>query len=148
MGNEKNNELIELLNNFNAKCQNETLEIRENSENIQVLIEKEQKLLEQLNSSSFFLRIFNFILGRTAKFERLSRMNYVKMQQINIVLITAIMRQNRIIMDGIKLTFDKINEIDQETKQLKKIINSNFSEKKGIFGSIGAVFRKFFRFFR
>ena len=146
MKNFQDTELLTLINQFEKKYRVETDEIRDNSLNIQTLIEKEQTYLQELNYSSFTKRIFNFFSGKTAKFERLSRDNYIKMQQMNIVLITAIMRQNRMIMDGIKLTLDKINEIDQETKYIKEKIGH--SDKKSICYRFSSGYNKFISYIK
>lgn len=116
------NDLESLLGEFEDKYRRETTEVRTLSVQMQDIIGLTEGVLDELANRSLWLRIWHRITGHSSRLGIANFRNQLKLQQTNLLLTAAIARQNRMIVEGLRLTLDKLQRIEDDARSLRQIV--------------------------
>ncbi|NLF40771.1 hypothetical protein GX586_15115 [bacterium] len=111
-----------LFRQFEERYQGETSEVRALSCKMQDVMGVTEAVLVELDNRPWWKRVWHRLSGRTHQLERLNYRNQLKLQQSSLLLITAIARQNRMIMDGLRLTLDKLERVENDARYLREAV--------------------------
>ncbi len=107
---------------FEERYQREIAEVRFISSQMQELISVTEAVLDELDRPGFFRRIFWRLTGYTAALHRKNFRNQLKLQQSNLLLSAAIARQNRVIIEGLRLTLEKLERVEAEARYVRQAV--------------------------
>lgn len=107
---------------FEERYQREIADVRAISSQMQELISVTEAVLDELDRPGFFRRILWRITGHTAALHRKNFRNQLKLQQSNLLLSAAIARQNRVVIEGLRLALDKLERVEQDARYLRQAV--------------------------
>lgn len=107
---------------FEERYQREVAEVRALSAQMQELITATEAVLDELDRPGFFRRLLWRLTGYSAALQRKNFRNQLKLQHANILLSAAIARQNRVIIEGLRLTLEKLERVEQDARYLRELV--------------------------
>lgn len=111
-----------LFMEFEERYRRESSDVRNLSLKMQELVVTSEKILDELEPRSLWSRFWRALTGHTRRATFQNYRNQIKLQQSNILLVAAIARQNRMVMEGLKLTLEKIHNVEKDAKFLKETV--------------------------
>jgi len=107
---------------FEERYQREIADVRTISCQMQELISVTEAVLDELERPGFFRRILWRITGHIAALQRKNYRNQLKLQQSNLLLSAAIARQNRVVIEGLRLALEKLERVEQDARYLREAV--------------------------
>jgi hypothetical protein len=89
---------------------------------MQELLQTSNALLDELEQRPWWQRVWQFVVGHTAQVKRKTARTQVQLLHTNTLLMTAIGRQNRMVMEGLRLTLEKLHRIEQDAAILREAV--------------------------
>ncbi len=114
--------LQSLFMEFEEKYIRESSDVRNLSIQMQGLVENTEIILDDLEPASLWTRFWKRITGHTRRATFQNYRNQLKLQHSNILLVAAIARQNRMVMEGLKLTLEKLHNVEKDAQFIKESI--------------------------
>jgi hypothetical protein len=114
--------LVVLLKQFEQRYEKENSEVRSLSCDMQELLQTSNALLDELDQRPWWQRVWQFVVGHTAQVKRKTARTQVQLLHTNTLLMTAIGRQNRMVMEGLRLTLEKLHRIEQDAAILREVV--------------------------
>lgn len=122
--------LHQLINRFDTQKNSDAAEIRDLSCNVQAMITQTQAILNQLGPQPWWKRLYFYCTGHTKRLKYVNECNQVKLQQATLFLITALTRQNEMVMDGLQLTLQKLERIEKDAAYLRAAFEEQKKKEK------------------
>ncbi len=116
------NSLQTLFSEFEERYRRESSDVRNLSLQMQGLVATTENILDDLEPASLWTRFWKRITGHTRRATFQNYRNQLKLQHSNILLVAAIARQNRMVMEGLKLTLEKLNNVEKDAQFIKETI--------------------------
>ncbi len=116
------NSLQSLFAEFEEKYQRESSDVRNLSLKMQELVITSETILDDLEPQSLWSRFWKKITGHTRRATFQNYRNQLKLQHSNILLVAAISRQNRMVMEGLKLTLEKLHNVEKDAAFLRETV--------------------------
>ena len=123
-------------------------EIRTLTSRLHEMIDGSQRVLEQLAPRPWYVRLWRRISGTTARLTYQNEKNHLALQHTNLVLTAAVARQNHIIMEGMRVTLEKMHAIEQDAAALRAALHDIQSRRAAPVRCWHAVTRPFVSLFR
>jgi len=114
--------LQSLFMEFEEKYRRESSDVRNLSLQMQELVATSEIILDDLEPASLWTRFWKRITGHTRRATFQNYRNQLKLQHSNILLVAAIARQNRMVMEGLKLTLEKLHNVEKDAAFLRETI--------------------------
>jgi len=114
--------LQSLFLEFEDKYRRESSDVRNLSLKMQELVATSEIILDDLEPASLWTRFWKRITGHTRRATFQNYRNQLKLQHSNVLLVAAIARQNRMVMEGLRLTLDKLHNVEKDARFLKETI--------------------------
>jgi len=114
--------LQSLFSEFEEKYRRESSDVRNLSLQMQELVATSETILDDLEPRSLWSRFWRRITGHTRRATFQNYRNQLKLQHSNILLVAAIARQNRMVMEGLKLTLEKLHNVEKDAAFLRETI--------------------------
>ncbi len=114
--------LQSLFMEFEERYRRESSDVRNLSLQMQGLVATSEIILDDLEPSSLWTRFWKRITGHTRRATFQNYRNQLKLQHSNILLVAAIARQNRMVMEGLKLTLEKLHNVEKDAQFIKETI--------------------------
>jgi len=111
-----------LFMEFEERYRRESSDVRNLSLKMQELVVTSEKILDELEPQSLWSRFWRSITGYTRRATFQNYRNQLKLQQSNVLLVAAIARQNRMVMEGLKLTLEKLHNVEKDAQFLKDTV--------------------------
>ncbi|RLD08808.1 MAG: hypothetical protein DRI44_09525 [Chlamydiae bacterium] len=116
------NSLQSLFTEFEDRYRRESSDVRNLSLQMQELVATTEVILDDLEPASLWTRFWKRITGHTRRATFQNYRNQLKLQHSNILLVAAIARQNRMVMEGLRLTLEKLHNVEKDAKFLKETV--------------------------
>ncbi len=117
-----NNSIDVILDKFEERYETETSDVRELSCRMQDVLKTNETILNELDERSFWKRFWQKITGHSHKLNQLNFRNQLELQQSNLLLITAMNRQNKMVIEGLRLTLEKLHYIEEDARYLRNTV--------------------------
>ena len=117
-----NNSIDVILDKFEERYETETSDVRELSCRMQDVLKTNETILNELDERSFWKRFWQKITGHSHRLNQINFRNQLELQQSNLLLITAMNRQNKMVIEGLRLTLEKLHYIEEDAKYLRKTV--------------------------
>ena len=117
-----NSSLDVIFDKFEERYETETSDVRELSCRMQDVLKTNETILDELDERSFWRRFWQKITGHSHKLNQLNFRNQLELQQSNLLLITAMTRQNKMVIEGLRLTLEKLHYIEEDARYLRNIV--------------------------
>jgi len=114
--------LQSLFMEFEEKYIRESSDVRNLSLQMQGLVANTEIILDDLEPASLWTRFWKRITGHTRRATFQNYRNQLKLQHSNILLVAAIARQNRMVMEGLKLTLEKLHNVEKDAQFIKEAV--------------------------
>ncbi len=114
--------LQSLFLEFEERYRRESSDVRNLSLQMQGLVATSEIILDDLEPVSLWTRFWKRITGHTRRATFQNYRNQLKLQHSNILLVAAIARQNRMVMEGLKLTLEKLHNVEKDAKFIKEAV--------------------------
>jgi len=92
---------------------------------MQEIVAVTEVLLNEMEDRPLWKRIWQKLTGHTYRLQQKNFRNQIKLQQTNMLLISAIVRQNRMVMEGLRLTLEKLGRVEEDARYLRKMVVKN-----------------------
>ena len=125
-----NNSINVILDKFEERYESETSDVRELSCRMQDVLNTNEAILNELDEKSFWKRFWKKISGHSYKLNQINSRNQFKLQQSNMLLIAAMTRQNKMVIEGLRLTLEKLHYIEKETRYIRNTVDKMEEIKK------------------
>ena len=89
---------------------------------MQEIVSVTETLLDQLDDRPLWKRIWQKLNGHTYRLQQQNFRNQIQLQQTNMLLISAIARQNRMVMEGLRLTLDKLGKVEEDARYIREMV--------------------------
>jgi hypothetical protein len=109
---------LELLQEFEERYRREAGDVRTLSCQMQELLAVTEKILDELDQRSWWQRLWQWLIGYSAALEQRQNRTQMRMQQMSVLMTAAIARQNRIVIEGLRVALEKLQRIEDDTRQL------------------------------
>jgi hypothetical protein len=109
-----------LFRQFEDRYNSETSDVRSTTASMQEIIGVAESLLDKLDNRPLWKRIWQKITGHTYRLQQQNFRNQVKLQHTNMLLIAAIARQNRMVMEGLRLTLEKLSRVEDDARYIRE----------------------------
>ncbi len=113
-----------LLRQFEERCYQETSDVRATACNLNDIIQSTESLLNELEHRPFWKRVWQRLVGYSYRLEQRNFRNQLKLQHTTMLLVTAIARQNRMVMEGLQLTLEKLHRVEEDARYIREKIIS------------------------
>ena len=117
-----NNSIDVILDKFEARYEAETSDVRELSCRMQDVLKTNETILNELDNRSFWKRFWQKITGHSHRLNQINFRNQLELQQSNLLLITAMNRQNKMVIEGLRLTLEKLHYIEEDARFLRNTV--------------------------
>jgi len=117
-----NNSIDVILDKFEERYETETSDVRELSCRMQDVLKTNETILNELDDRSFWKRFWQKITGHSHRLNQLNFRNQLELQQSNLLLITAMNRQNKMVIEGLRLTLEKLHYIEEDARYLRNAV--------------------------
>ncbi len=117
-----NNSINVILDKFEERYEAETSDVRELSCKMQNVLKTNEKVLNELDERSFWKRFWQRITGYSHRLNQLNFRNQLELQQSNLLLINAMTCQNKMVIEGLRLTLEKLHYIEEDARYLRNVI--------------------------
>jgi len=124
-----NNSINVILDKFEERYEVETSDVRELSCRMQDVLKTTETLLNELDERSIWKRFWQRITGHSHRLNQLNFKNQLELQQNNLLLVNAMTRQNKMVIEGLRLTLEKLRFIEEDARYLRNIV-VKMEEKK------------------
>ena len=114
--------LQSLFMEFEERYRRESSDVRNLSLQMQELVSTSETILDDLEPRSLWSRFWRKITGHTRRATFQNYRNQLKLQHSNILLVAAIARQNRMVMEGLKLTLEKLHNVEKDAAFLRETV--------------------------
>jgi hypothetical protein len=114
--------LTVLFDQFQQRYEEESSDVRSLSCEMQELLQTSNALLAELDGRPLWKRAWQFFVGHTAQVQRRSTRTQMQLMQTNTLLITAVARQNRMVMEGLRLTLEKLHRVENDARYLRETV--------------------------
>ena len=111
-----------LFGEFEDRYRRETTEVRSLSVQMQDIVGHAEGVLNELADRPPWRRIWQWISGHTSRLHLANHRNQLRLQQTNLLLTAAIARQNRMIVEGLRLTLEKLQRLEDDARSLRQTI--------------------------
>ena len=111
-----------LFMQFEERYRRESSDVRAISCQMQEIVNVTEGILDDLEPGSLWRRFWRRITGHTRRANYQNYRNQLKLQQSGILLVAAIARQNRMVMEGLKLTLEKLHNVEQDARFLRDTV--------------------------
>ena len=113
---------MELLQEFEERYRREAGDVRSLSCQMQELLAVTEKILDELDQRSCWKRFWQWLIGYSAALEQRQNRTQMRMQQMSVLMTAAIARQNRIVIEGLRVALEKLQRIEDDTRQLRAAV--------------------------
>jgi len=113
---------MELLQEFEERYRREAGDVRSLSCQMQELLAVTEKILDELDQRSCWKRLWQWLIGYSAALEQRQNRTQMRMQQMSVLMTAAIARQNRIVIEGLRVALEKLQRIEDDTRQLRAAV--------------------------
>ncbi len=124
-----NNSIEVILDKFEERYETETSDVRELSCRMQDVLKTNETILNELDEKSFWKRFWQRITGHSHRLNQLNFKNQLELQRNNLLLVSAMNRQNKMVIEGLKLTLEKLRVIEEDASYLRSIV-AKMEERK------------------
>ncbi|MCX7846466.1 MAG: hypothetical protein N2595_00320 [bacterium] len=107
---------------FEERYQREMADVRALSAQMQELITVTEAVLNELDRPGLLRRLLWRITGYSGALQRKNYRNQLKLQHTNMLLSAAIARQNRVIIEGLRLTLEKLHQVEEDARYLREMV--------------------------
>ncbi|MCK5852204.1 hypothetical protein KAH27_04155 [bacterium] len=114
--------LQSLFMEFEERYRRESSDVRNLSLQMQGLVATTETILDDLEPASLWTRFWKKITGHTRRATFQNYRNQLKLQHSNILLVAAIARQNRMVMEGLRLTLEKLHNVEKDARFIKEAV--------------------------
>ncbi len=104
---------------FEERYQREIADVRTLSGQMQEMITVTEAVLDELDQPGFWHRLLWRLTGHTAALQRRNFRNQLKLQHSNLLLSAAIARQNRVVIEGLRLALEKLQRVEEDARYLR-----------------------------
>ena len=111
-----------LFHQFEERYRQETSDVRTLSCGMQEVMHLTGSVLDELDNRPLWKRIWHRLTGHAYRLEVLNSRNQLKLQHTSLLLIAAIARQNQMVMKGLELTLQKLQQVEQDARYLRTVI--------------------------
>lgn len=109
-----------LFRQFEDRYHRETSDVRSTTASMQEIIGIAESILDELDDRPLWKRIWQKITGHSYRLQQQNFRNQVKLQHTTMLLISAIARQNRIVMEGLRLTLEKLGRVEEDARYIRE----------------------------
>jgi len=81
-----------------------------------------EKILDELDRRPWWKRLWQWLIGYSAALEQRQNRTQMRMQQMSVLMIAAIARQNRIVIEGLRVALEKLQHIEDDARQLRATV--------------------------
>ena len=113
---------LELLQEFEERYRREAGDVRSLSCQMQELLAVTEKILDELDQRACWKRFWQWLIGYSAALEQRQNRTQMRMQQMSVLMTAAIARQNRIVIEGLRVALEKLQRIEDDTRQLRAAV--------------------------
>ena len=110
---------MDLLQEFEERYRREAGDVRTLSCQMQDLLAVSEKILDELDNRPWWKRAWQWLIGYSAALEQRHFRSQVRMQQMSVLMIAAIARQNRIVIEGLRVALEKLQRLEYDARQLR-----------------------------
>ena len=114
--------LESLFSQFEERYRRETSDVRQLTCCMQEIVKTTEAVLDELEPRSFWRRIWCRLTGHTRRLQHQNHRNQLKLQHSSVLLVAAIARQNRMVMEGLQLMLEKLHHVEKDARYLKDVI--------------------------
>ncbi|GEM_PF-1413652 len=113
---------LDLLQEFEERYRREAGDVRTLSCQMQELLAVTEKILDELDQRSWWKRLWQWLIGYSAALEQRQNRTQMRMQQMSVLMTAAIGRQNRIVIEGLRVALEKLQRIEDDARQLRAAV--------------------------
>lgn len=113
---------LDLLQEFEDRYRREAGDVRSLSCQMQELLAVTEKILDELDQRPWWRRLWQWLIGYSAALEQRQNRTQMRMQQMSVLMTAAIARQNRIVIEGLRVTLEKLQRIEDDARQLRAAV--------------------------
>jgi len=117
--------VVALLDQFEDRYRREAGDVRTLSCQMQDVLAMTEQILNELDRRPLWKRIWQWMVGYSATLQRQHDRNQVRMQQLNLLLTAAVARQNRIVIEGLRITLEKLERVEADARVLREVVLRN-----------------------
>jgi len=110
---------LDLLQEFEDRYRREAGDVRSLSCQMQELLTVTEKILDELDNRPWWQRLWQWLIGYSAALEQRQNRSQMRLQQMSVLMIAAIARQNRIVIEGLRVALEKLQRIEDDARQLR-----------------------------
>ena len=114
--------LDHMFGEFEDRYRRETTEVRSLSVQMHDNISLAEGVLNKLADRPPLQRVWHWLTCHTSSINISHCRHQLKIQQTNLLLTAAIARQNRMIVEGLRLTLEKLQHIEDDTRSLRHTV--------------------------
>jgi len=107
---------------FEERYRRETSEVRSLSVQMQDIIGLTSAVLDELAERPLWKRVWQWLIGHSYRLHLRNSQNQLRLQQANLLLTAAIARQNRLIVEGLRIAIEKLQRLEDDARYLRDTI--------------------------
>ncbi len=114
--------VLALLDQFEDRYRREAGDVRTLSCQMQDVLAMTEQILNELDRRPLWKRVWQWVVGYSATLQRQHYRNQVRLQQLNLLLTAAVARQNRIVIEGLRITLEKLERVEADARVLREAV--------------------------
>jgi len=107
---------------FEERYRRETSEVRTLSVQMQDIISLTSSVLDELADRPLWKRLWQWFIGHSYRLHLRNSQNQLRLQQANLLLTAAIARQNRLIVEGLRIAIEKLQRLEDDARCLRDTV--------------------------